>query len=140
MAVTTRDRVHAGFMVLATLATLAYWVTYFMNGATMARTDDVYTSFENSFPLADSWMALSYLVAAIFLLKGDRRAVLWGICAGSATIFLAAIDTLFNIGQGLYSHGGPEMAAEIVINLFCWTFGPFTIWRMWNHPLARVGH
>ncbi len=137
MAVTTRDRVHASFMVLATVATLAYWLTYFMSGATMARTDNVYTSFENSFPLADSWMALSYLLAAIFLLKGDRRAVLWGICAGSATIFLGAIDTLFNIEQGLYTHGGPEMAAEIVINLFCWIFGPLTIWRMWGHPLAR---
>ena len=137
MAVTTRDRVHAGFMVLAALATAAYWGTYFMSGATMVRSDNVYTSFENSFPVADGWMALSYLLAAVFLLKGDRRAVLWGICGGSAMIFLGAIDILFNIEQGLFTHGGPEMAAEIVINLFCWTFGPFTIWRMWTHSLSR---
>jgi hypothetical protein len=137
MTVTTRDRVHAGFMVLATVATLAYWVTYFMSGATMVRSDNVYTSFENAFPVADGWMALSFLLAAIFLLKGDRSAVLWGICGGSAMIFLGGIDILFNIEQGLFTHGGLEMAAEIVINLFCWTFGPFTIWRMWNHSLAR---
>ncbi|MES2489609.1 MAG: hypothetical protein V4607_07430 [Pseudomonadota bacterium] len=137
MTVTTRDRVHAGFMAFTTLATLAYWLVYFMSGATMVRTDNVYTSFENAFPLADAWMAVGYLLAAIFLLKGDRRAVLWGICAGSAMIFLGAIDILFNIEQGLFTHGSAEMAAEIVINIFCWTFGPFTIWRMWKHPLLR---
>ena len=130
------DRVHAALMGVATLATLAYWITYFGNGATMVRSDNVYTSFESAFPVADGWMALSYLLAAVFLLKGDRRAVLWGICAGSAMIFLGAIDVLFNLEQGLFTHGGPEMAAEIVINIFCWIFGPFTIWRMWRHPLA----
>ncbi|WP_107940201.1 hypothetical protein [Stenotrophobium rhamnosiphilum] len=138
MVITTRDRVHAGFMVFTTLATLAYWLVYFMSGATMVRTDNVYTSFENAFPLADAWMAVGYLLAASFLLKGDRRAVLWGICAGSAMIFLGAIDILFNIEQGLFTHGSAEMAAEIAINIYCWTFGPFTIWRMWKHPLLHI--
>lgn len=137
MAVNNRDKVHAILMLLTAAGTLAYWLTYFMSGATKVRTDDVYTSFENAFPLADAWMALSYVLAAIFLLKADRRAVLWGICAGSAMIFLGAMDTLFNLEQGLFSHGSAEMAVEIAINVVCWSFGPFTIWRMWKHPLLR---
>ena len=132
------DRIHAVFMVLATVATTAYWVVYFTSGATQVRTDAVYLGFESAFPLADGWMALCYLLAAGFLWRGDRRATLWGLCAGSAMIFLGSIDLLFNIEQGHFRMAiGPEMAAEYVIVAFCWLFGPFTIWRLWRHPALR---
>lgn len=138
MSASTRDRVHAGFMVLAAVATAAYWLTYFSSGATKVRTDAVYTGFESSFPLADGWMALCFLLTAWFLIRQDRRALLWGLCAGSAMVFLGAIDLLFNIEQGHFTQAiGPEMAAECLINVFCWLFGPFTIWRLWRHPALR---
>jgi hypothetical protein len=79
---------------------------------------------------------LSYLLSAFFLWRGDRRAVLWGVCAGSAMIFLGCMDLLFNVEQGHFA--GPisaEMWAEIVIVLFCLSFGPFTIRRLWRHQM-----
>lgn len=139
MSTTTADRTHAVFMVIAALGTVAYWVTYFTSGATQVRTDAVYIAFENAFPLADGWMVICFFLSAFYLWRGDRRAVLWGICAGSAMIFLGCMDLLFNIQQDHFSGViSAEMWAEIVIVVFCLTFGPFTIWRLWWHPLLRA--
>lgn len=127
------DRVHTGFMLLAALGTLAYWLVYFTSGATQVRGDEVYIAFENAFPLADGWMALCYVLAAYFLWRGDRRALLWGLCAGSAMIFLGCMDLLFNLEQDHFRAPiSAEMWAEIVIVAFCLSFGPFTIARIWR--------
>jgi hypothetical protein len=135
MGLQLRNRIHAGLMVCTALATIAYWLIYFSSGAMMVRSDAVYTGFESAFPLADGWMALSYLLAARFLWSGDRRALLCGLCAGSAMIFLGSMDLLFNIEQGHFkSPISAEMWEEIVIVATCWLFGPFTIWRLWTQP------
>jgi hypothetical protein len=136
MMASRTDRLHASLMVIAALGTLTYWLIYFSSGATQVRTDDVYIAFENAFPLADGWMMVCYLLSAFFLWRGDRRAVLWGLCAGSAMIFLGCMDLLFNIQQGHFA--GPysaELWVEIVIVVFCLGFGPITIWRLWRHRL-----
>ena len=133
------DRIHAVAMFIAAAGTLAYWTVYFTSGATQVRTDAVYIGFEDAFPLADGWMTLCYLLAAGFLWRGDPRAVLWGLCAGSAMVFLGSMDLLFNIEQGHFSRApSAEMWAEIVIVAFCWAFGPYTIRRLWRHPLRRL--
>lgn len=138
MSIRGADRLHAVLMVLAALGTVAYWVTYFTSGATHVRTDEVYLAFENAFPLADGWMVACYMLSAYFLWLNDRRAVLWGIAAGSAMIFLGCMDFLFNLEQGHFrSPISGEMWAEIVIVTFCLTFGPFTIWRLWTRSLVR---
>ena len=139
MTSVVKDRIHAAWMVLAALGTIAYWITYFTSGATQVRTDEVYLAFENAFPLADGWMALSFLLSAYFLWRGDQRALLWGICAGSAMIFLGCMDLLFNLQQGHFRAPiSAEMWDEVVIVVFCLSFGPFTIWRLWRHPLIQV--
>lgn len=134
----TADRVHAVFMLLAAGGTVAYWMTYFTSGATHVRTDEVYLAFENAFPLADGWMTVCYSLAAFYLWRGDRRALLWGLCAGSAMIFLGCMDLLFNLEQGHFRAPiSLEMWAEIVIVAFCLSFGPFTLWRLWQHPMLQ---
>ncbi len=133
------DRIHATLMLLAALGTLAYWLTYFGSGATQVRSDEVYLAFENAFPLADAWMGVCYVLAAWFLWRGDARALLWGLCAGSAMIFLGCMDLLFNIQQGHFlGTYSAELWVEIIIVLFCLSFGPFTIWRLWHHPLNSL--
>ena len=127
------SRMHAVFMVGTALGILIYWVTYFTSGAPQVRTDEVYLAFENAFPLADGWMTLCYLLSAWFLWRGDRRALLWGLCGGSAMIFLGCMDLLFNIEQDHFrTPVSAEMWAEIGIVSYCLSFGPFTIWRLWR--------
>lgn len=138
MSTNRGDRAHAVLMVLAALGTVAYWFAYFTSGATHVRTDEVYLAFENAFPLADGWMVFCFTLSAYFLWRSDRRAVLWGVAAGSAMIFLGCMDFLFNLEQGHFRAPiSAEMWAEIMIVVYCLTFGPSTLWRLWAHPLNR---
>ena len=128
----TGDRVHAILMLVVAAGTLAYWLAYFFAGAVQTADDAVYTGFENAFPLADAYMAVAYVVAALLLLRGRLLAVPVGIAAGSAMVFLGAMDTLFNLEHGKYADMTPQMAIETVINVVCLAFGAITMARLWR--------
>jgi hypothetical protein len=131
--VTIADRLHAVWMILIAVLVAAYWGTYFLSGATQIRADAVYIGFENAFPLADSWMAIAFLLAARSLWRGDETAVLWGCCAGSAMIFLGCMDLLFNVTQGNFSLAPtPALLAEMLIVAVCLVYGPFAIHYCWR--------
>ncbi len=135
----TADRAHAVVMLLAALITATYWWVYFTSGATQTRSDAVYLGFESSFPLADAWLSLCLVLSAIFLLRNDARAVLWGLCAGSATVYLASMDLLFDLEQKVFAPGmNAEAWTEAAIVASCWLLGPVTLVRLWRHPLRRV--
>jgi hypothetical protein len=119
-------------MLVVAAGTLAYWLAYFFAGAVQTADDAAYTGFENAFPLADGYMAIAFVVAALLLRHGHVLAVPVGIAAGSAMVFLGCMDVLFNLEHGKYADMTAEMAVESVINLVCFTFGPFTMVRLWR--------
>jgi hypothetical protein len=126
------DRVHAALMFLAALGTVAYWTAWFTTGAVRTADDAAYVAFENAFPLADGYMTVCWVVAAVLLLRGRATAVPVGIAAGSAMVFLGLMDTLFNLEHGKYTTMTGEMAVETAINVACLTFGPATTVRLWR--------
>lgn len=119
-------------MLVAALGTLAYWTAYFTAGAVQTSEDAAYVAFENAFPLADAYMAACYVAAAVLLLRGRAAAVPIGIAAGSAMVFLGAMDTLFNLEHAKYADMTAEMAIETVINVVCFVLGPVTMVRLWH--------
>jgi hypothetical protein len=130
--VTRGDRVHAALMRVVAAGTIAYWVAYLGYGAVQTGTDPGYVAFENAFPVADTYMAVAYLVAARLLVRGRMAAVPIGIAAGSAMVFLGLMDTLYNLEHGQYAIRTPEMATETAINVVCLVFGPWTMVRLWG--------
>src|SRR5262249_38223810 len=126
------DRVHGILMLVVAAGTLAYWLAYFLAGAVQTADDAVYTGFENAFPLADGYMTVADVPAALFLLLGRRLTAGVGIAAGSAMVFLGAMDALFNLEHGKYADMTPEMAIETVINVVCFAFGAITMARLWR--------
>lgn len=132
------DLAQAAAMDVVAVATIGYWIEYFTTGTVKSSDDPAYLAFENSFPLADGYMAATFLVAARKLRRQERGAVPWGIAAGSAMVFLGAMDTLYNLENRKYAEGTAEMAVETLINVVCLTFGPYTMWRSWR-SLARLG-
>jgi len=91
--------VHAVLMLVVAFGTVAYWTAYFTSGAVQTSEDPSYIVFENAFPLADGYMAACFVIAAILLLRGSPTAIPFGIAAGSAMVFLGAMDTLYNLEQ-----------------------------------------
>jgi hypothetical protein len=126
------DRLTAAVMDLAALVTVGYWADYFTKGRVRSSDDPAYIAFENAFPLADGYLALCLAAGARALRRQRPSAVAWGIAAGSAMVYLAAMDTLYNLENGTYTDRSPEMALETAINAATWTLGPWLIRRSWR--------
>ncbi|MBI1816816.1 MAG: hypothetical protein HYR72_17695 [Deltaproteobacteria bacterium] len=126
-------RTVARLLWLSAAFTGLYWVVFFTSGATQATQEPCYTVFERAFPAADAWLAIAALACASSLRRRRPRAVLWGVAAGSAFIYLGLMDTLYNLENGMYASIGPEMAAEVLINVTCFLFGPFLMSYVWRH-------
>jgi len=122
-----------GWLWLTSLFTLTYWVLFFATGAVQASSDPVYLGFERAFPAADAWLVIASIACAEGLRRRRSWAVLYGIAAGSAFIYLGLMDTLYNLEHGMYLHVSAEMATEIVINASCFIFGPLLMWYVWHH-------
>jgi hypothetical protein len=122
-----------GGLWIASAFNALYWILYFTNGAVHASNDPVYLGFEAAFPAADAWLAIACIGCAEGLRRRHRWAVLYGIAAGSAFVYLGLMDALYNLEHGMYLHLSREMVAEMVINVTCFTFGPLLMWYVWHH-------
>src|SRR5207253_10073430 len=127
-------RAVAARLAVTAAGTAAYWIAFFAAGNALHSSEtDAYVAVEHAFPAADTWMASAAIFAAIGLVRRRPWAVLAGIAAGSALVFLGLLDMLFNLEQGLYARPSVAMAVEAVINLFCLAVGPFCLVYFWRH-------
>ena len=129
-----RNRILAVLLVLTGIGTLLYWANYFLAGDVRVSSQYWYTAFENSFPVADSWMALTAIAAGIGLWLARPWGARAGLLAGSALIFLAAMDITFNIENGLYKMAATSapMQFEVFINAWTLGLGVLAIARCWT--------
>jgi hypothetical protein len=131
-----------GLLWFGSVATVAYWVIWFLVDRSWLATADTasYYAFENAFPLADAWMAVTGALAAIALTRRQPSALLWMLLAGSATLFLAGMDILFDLENGIYVHGDPgNVAVELLINVGCLAGGAAVIRFAWTYRLHLLG-
>ena len=129
----------AVLLLIAGAGTFAYWIAFFSSDLVRATAEPCYLVFERAFPMADAWAATASIFAALGLLRRRPEAVLFGIAAGSAFVFLGLMDVLYNLEHGMYALHTAEMAYETLINVVCLTLGPATMlcvwrWRPWLDP------
>lgn len=129
---------HALRMVIALLwtsvaANVLYWATFFTSGVVQTSGEAAYLAFERAFPAADAWLAVTSAACALNLARRNPAAVLWGLLAGSAFIYLGLIDSLYNLENGKYASMGSAMAVELLINICSLGFGPFIIGYVWRN-------
>ena len=132
-------KVLASLLILGAVVTLAYWLNFFIAGDVRVLPDYWYSAFEDSFPVADFWMALCMVVAGIGLWRGTQSGALFGLMAGSALIYLAAMDITFNVEHGLYAllpKSGP-MLTEASINASSLGLGVATLLMSWRRAARR---
>lgn len=112
--------------------TTLYWILVFLGVFPVTDIVPGYRTWFMSFPLADGWMAASALISAVYLLKGDRRAGVFGICAGSAMIFLGLCALLYGINTGLLFTLTIDGIIEICIKVYCLSVGSYFIYFSWG--------
>ena len=70
-------------LIGAIVLDVTYWTLWFSHREWIAsEEDEAYYEFENAFPLADTWLGVTCLLALITLRAGRPSALLWLLCAG----------------------------------------------------------
>jgi hypothetical protein len=138
--VTVANRVLGALLIVGAIVTALYWWSYFTGGDVMATHERWYTAFESSFPVADGWMALCMAAAGASLLMKRGWAAPLGLMAGSALIYLAAMDITFNIENGMYALAGANdaMKFEIFINATTLILGVWTLAASWPRRQSQT--
>jgi hypothetical protein len=139
---TTRTRprgfaITAALLLITAVATLIFWVTFFVEGEAqttsfLAQQCAGWYTWERSFPVADTWMALTCFIGALGLLRMRPWGLLFCALAGSALIFLGLIDVLFFLQNGLYAHLRLDVVIEMVIHAWTLGLGTFVIVYTWS--------
>lgn len=126
-------------MCLPIALDLAYWGAWFADRTLVASEHTaVYVAFEQSFPLADSWLLAAMLLSVLQLSRRRPSALLWLIITGGAGIYLVALDVLYDLEHGIYSkaHGG---AVELAINLLTVTLSASLLRFSWRFRRELLG-
>jgi hypothetical protein len=128
------ERILSALLIIGALVTAFYWWSYFTGGDVMVLHDRWYTAFESSFPVADGWMALCMFAAGVGLWSGKSWGARAGLLAGSALIYLAAMDITFDVENGMYAMAAANdaMKFEVFINATTVLLGVWTLLASWK--------
>jgi hypothetical protein len=132
-------RVLGALLIVGAIVTAFYWWSYFSGGDVMTTHERWYTAFESSFPVADGWMALCMAAAGAGFVMNRSWARPLGLMAGSALMYLAAMDITFNVENGMYALAGVNdaMKFEVFINVTTLILGVWTLAASWPRQPAQ---
>jgi hypothetical protein len=134
-----RRRLVALLLLAAAVVTVAYWAAWYGHRSWVASsTDTSYEDFENAFPLADGWLVVSLLLASRTLLARRPSALLWLLCAGSAGLYLAGMDVLYDLQHGIWWDGGGGGLIELAINVVTVVGSGFALGLGWRYRDALL--
>lgn len=115
---------------LTGLGTLIFWVVFAFEDpqeSFLARVCPAWYPWERSFILADGWVIVASLVSAYGLLQRRPWGRHWAGMASSAMLFLALMDILFFLQNGLYLYRHPEVLTEALIHFWLLGLGIVTV-------------
>jgi len=126
-------------MTFAILLIVVYWaIWFFVDRALLASSHSAaYLSFENAFPLADGWLALTLALGALGIARRRPWGLLATLLAGGAGIYLGCMDVLFDLENGIYVLGpggdssGPVI--EIALNILTFSLGIVIVAWVWRN-------
>jgi hypothetical protein len=126
-------------MTFAIVLTVAYWIIWFFVDRDLLASSHAatYFAFENAFPLADAWLALTLACGVIGLARRRAFGLLATLLAGGAGIYLGCMDVLFDLENGIYASrpGGDASGSliELAINILTFALGAAIVTWVWRH-------
>src|SRR5689334_13409043 len=111
-------RVVEGMLVVAVLLDATYWTLWYADRDLVAsEKKQAYYDFENAFPLADLWLAVTCVLALVALRRRRPAALFWLLCAGSSGVYLACMDLLYDLEHGIFARGAAGAFEAVVVTL-----------------------
>ena len=129
-----------GLTALTTIGIIVYWTLVFAKIFPVTELVPGYKNWFMSFPLADGWIAVTSLLAFIFLLQDKPKAALFGLLTGSSLIFLGLYALLYGVNTGLLFILTTDELIEIGIKVYCLSVGSVFIvyfWKLAKELLVR---
>jgi DNA-binding MarR family transcriptional regulator len=123
-------------LVVAALLLIAFWVAWWADRRLVAsRSSPSYYQFEEAFALADAWLLITVVAAALALWRRRPSALVWLLAAGGAGLYLLGMDLLYDLRHGIYTSGRGG-AIELGINILtaCASIG--VLWWSWRNRLS----
>lgn len=118
---------------------IAYWVLWFTARDVVASNDrPAYVEFEDAFPLADAWLTVCLIGAAITLRARRPSALLWLLAGGGAGLYLFGMDVLYDLEHGIWWRSGAGGVIELVINLLTLAVGLGLLRWAWRRREALL--
>jgi hypothetical protein len=114
------------------LATTTFWILFF-SGRIQATETEQDEAFERAFPLADSWMSLSCMLASWHLWQGEEEGRFFGVAAGSSLVFLSFMDILYSLENRKYWPLDKDRSTMLVIHLWTLGLGASTLSYLWKN-------
>ena len=84
-------------LALTAAGTAAFWATWFLTNQHHIAQPECYRVYENTFPLPDTVLAGVLLALTVALWQGRAAALFLGGVAGGMLLYLAGLDTLYNL-------------------------------------------
>jgi hypothetical protein len=126
-------------LVIGSLMMVAYWALWLGSRDVVASdTTQSYDDFENAFPLADAWILVCLVGGLVTLVRRSHAALFWLLAGGGAGIYLASMDTLYDVEHGIWGKGAGG-AIELGIVVITWVFAISLLrwsWRRRHSLLA----
>jgi hypothetical protein len=113
----SRRRIAAVLLGSAAIAVSYVLLWLFARNAVASETRAGYVEFENSFPLADTWLLACLLAATATLLARRPSSLFWLLAGGGAGVYLLCVDSLYDVENGIWWLPGGAGLLELAINL-----------------------
>jgi hypothetical protein len=125
--------------LLTAIGVVLFWVNWFTSGSHLLAGDEYYRAYENTFPFPDGAMAILLAATALALLIRSRAALFTGMVACGMLLYLASLDTLYNLMHGGFADlGSAETWEKLFISGYCYLLGmagAAALWRLDHTPL-----
>ena len=121
----SRRRIVVVLLVSAVITVSYILLWLFARDVVASETRAGYVEFENSFPLADTWLLVCLLGATYSLLGRRPGALFWLLAGGGAGVYLLCIDALYDMenGIGLLPDGAGLLELGINLTTLVVSFG-----------------
>lgn len=121
-----------GLTFFTSIVVISYWISVFTGLFPVEELIPGYKNWFMSFPVADLWIATSSLLAGIYLIRKDEKAVPFGIAAGSSLLFLGLYAMTYGINTGLIFNLTADEIIEIIIKIYSITIGILFMLYFWK--------
>jgi hypothetical protein len=124
--------------ILTAAAGILYWISIFTGVFAVEELVPGYKNWFISFPIADSWMFVCAILAAVFAIKKHPLAALFAPLTGASLIFLGLYAFTYGVNTGLLFILTVDEVIEIAIKVYCLTAGSLLILHGWKLKWAAA--